>query len=119
MVCVATIIVTAMDAAATTTVAVAAAAARATVAAAMMAVATAAEAESAAAAAVILAVATVAAEALAVAVAAAAEETYQTDATEEANWHVGAATDSDGVPTLDSDLAAVFDSERVEAIILD
>jgi hypothetical protein len=46
--------------------------------------------------------------------AASAEETYQKDATEEANLDVGAVTDSDhdGVPALDLDLAAVPDSDR-------
>jgi hypothetical protein len=106
--------ITAIDTAVITTVA--AAAARAAVAAAMVAVAAAAVAESSSTASVAMAVATVAAEALAVAVATAVEETYQKDATEEANLDVGAETDSDGVPTLDSKLAAMLDSDRVEAI---
>ncbi len=52
-----------------------------------------------------MAVAAVTVGVMVLAAAASAEETYPEQALKEASLDAGVATDSDGVPTLDSDLA--------------
>jgi hypothetical protein len=84
---------------------VAAAAAMATLAVAIYAVVAAAAADSTAAAVVMMAVAMVTVGVIVVAAAASAEDTYPEEALNETSLDAGAATESDGVPTLDSDLA--------------